>query len=70
MDLVSRLIMGIFRHTIWGTGTINLLTNSPMNGAGPLTISVYSILPLPHHLLAVSKTRLFSGRHCGHAWVL
>ena len=28
-DLVSRLIMGIFRVTIWVIGIINLLTKSP-----------------------------------------
>ena len=59
--------MGIFRVTIWVRGTINLLTNSPMNGGkGPYsrwTPHIYSILPLPHHLLAVSKTRPFSGTH-------
>ena len=27
-DLVSRLIMGIFRVTIWDIGVINLLTKS------------------------------------------
>ena len=28
-DLVSRLIIGIFRVTIWVIGVINLLTKSP-----------------------------------------
>ena len=28
-DLVSRLIMGIMRVTIWVTGVINILTKSP-----------------------------------------
>ena len=28
-DLVSRLIMGIFKVTIWVIGVINLLTKSP-----------------------------------------
>ena len=28
-DLVSRLILGITRVTIWVTGVINLLTKSP-----------------------------------------
>ena len=28
-DLVSRLILGIFRVTIWAIGVINLLTKSP-----------------------------------------
>ena len=28
-DLISRLILGIFRVTIWVIGVINLLTKSP-----------------------------------------